>query len=506
MHHAHRILFNTLAMYLKTIVNIAVGLFTTRYMLEALGLDDFGILGLVGSVIGLLGFLNSTMAGATQRFLSYHRKQGDLNSIFTVSVILHFLIGITVAILLEIGGFLFLETLNIHTERMAMAHFVFHCVVATTFFSIISTPYQALINANEDMYFFSILSTFETFTRLGIAFLLFITPYDRLGVYAVATMVLSILMRTIQRVFCKIRYPNVVFSRQFMDKDLTKKMIAFSGWNFFESICIISRAKVLPILVNLFFGTAMNAVFNIVTQVVTHVSTFSFTLSRASAPQIISGMADKNLERPKILAISSCKLQLFLVSLFGIPLILNIDYVLLIWLKKVPEYLSGLCCLALLNEIMLNLSRGLASLIEGKGYIRWYKIAMGFGHLIISPIAYILLKINHSPYSVYIALLALPIFANISRIYFARRHVNLNIPNYLKEISKVLATVITAFLCTWATMPLVTSHSPLATLILTTTLSSALMLTGFWLALNPKEREFAKGLCKKARNFQIAEI
>lgn len=484
-------------MYLKTIVNIAVGLFTTRYVLEALGLDDFGIFGLVGSVIGLLGFLNSTMAGGTQRFLSYHRKQSDLNSIFTASIILHFIIGIAVVILLEIGGFLFLETLNIHTERMAMAHFVFHCVVATTFFSIISTPYQALINANEDIYFLSIFSTFETFAKLGIAFLLFIAPYDRLGTYAIATMILSILMRTIQRIFCKIRYPKVVFSSKFMDKDLTKKMIAFSGWNFFDSICYISRIKGLPILVNLFFGTAMNAVFNIVTQVVTHISTFSFTLSRASAPQIISGMADKNLERPKILAISSCKLQLFLVSLFGIPLILNIDYVLLIWLKNVPEYLSGLCCLALLNEIMINLSRGLGSLIDGKGYIRGYKISMGFSNLIVLPLAYIFLKINHSPYAVYMALFVLPVFNNISRIYFAHRHVNLNVPHYLKEISKVLATVITAFLCTWATMPLTTNHSPLAALILTTTISSALMLTGFWLALNPKEREFAKGLWRK---------
>jgi uncharacterized membrane protein YfcA len=123
---------------------------------------------------------------------------------------------------------------------------------------------------------------------------------------------------------------------------------------------------------------------------------------------------------------------------------------------------------------------------------------MGFGSLIISPIVYILLKINHSPYSVYIALLALPIFANISRIYFARRHVNLNVHHYLKEISKVLATVITAFLCTWFTVSqLSTLNSQLSTLIISTTLSSALMLTGFWLALNPKEREFARGLWKK---------
>jgi O-antigen/teichoic acid export membrane protein len=486
-----------MAMYLKTIVNILVSLFTTRYVLEALGLDDFGIFGLVGSVIGLLGFLNSTMSGATQRFLSYHRKQGNLNAIFTTSIILHFLIGIAVAILLEIGGFLFLETLNIHTERMAMAHFVFHCVAAITFFSIISTPYQALINANEDMYFLSIFSVFETFAKLGIAFLLFITPCDRLGAYAVAMMVLAILMRTIQRIFCKIRYPKVIFSRQFIDKDLAKKMIAFSGWNFFDSICSISRIKGLPILVNLFFGTAMNAVFNLVSQVVTQISTFSFTLSRSSAPQIISGMADKNLEHSKILAISSCKLQLFLVSLFGIPLILNIDYVLLIWLKQVPEYLPGLCCLALLNEIMLNFSRGLNSLIEGRGYIRGYKIAMGFSNLIILPIAYILLKINHSPYSIYIALFALPIFANTSRIYFAHRHVNLNVSHYLKEISKILAAVIITFICAYATIPLATNHSPLAKLLISTTLSSTLMLIGFWLALNSKERLFAKGLWEK---------
>jgi O-antigen/teichoic acid export membrane protein len=486
-----------MAMYLKTIVNICVGLLTTRYVLEALGVDDFGIFGLVGSVIGLLGFLNSAMAGATQRFLSCHRNQGNLNSVFSASVILHFLIGIFVVVWLEIGGFLFLGMLNIYADRMAMAHFTFHCVAATIFFSIILTPYEALINANEDMSYMAVFSMIEAFIKLGIAFFLFATPYDRLGTYAVSMMALAIIMRITQVIFCKIRYPKVFFLWRYIDKTLIQKMLSFSSWNLLESVCSIFRVQGLPIIANMFFGTTVNVVLNLTNQVTTGLSAFSFTLSQASAPQIVSGIASQNLDSSKFLAISSCKFQLFLVSLLGIPLILNIDYVLLVWLKQVPEYLSGFCCMALINEIIVNLSRGLHSLIEGRGFIREYKIMMGFSNLIILFIAYILLKIGYSPYAIYTGILIGCICGTISRIYFAHRHVNLNVPRYLKEISKVLAAVIIAFICAWAIIPLATSHSPLAKLLISAAISSALMLAGFWLALSPNERRFAKGVCGK---------
>jgi len=500
MHSSHRILFNTLAMYLKTIVTICVGLFTTRYVLEALGVDDFGIFGLVGSIIGLLSFLNSTMAGATQRFLSYHRKQWNLNSVFTTSVILHFIIGIAVVVLLEIGGFLFLEKLNINSERMAIAYFIFHCVVAITFFAIVSTPAQALINANEDMYFLAIISVIEVFVKLGIAFFLFITPYDRLGTYAVTMMILAISMRFVQNLFCKIRYPKVIFSRKTIDKTLTMQMLVFSWWNFFESICSIFRIQGLPIIVNLFFGTALNAVLGLASQVTANVSTFSMSLKLASEPQITSGMADKNWERTRILGVSSCKFQFFLVSLLGIPLILNIDYVLLLWLKQVPEYLAIFCVLAVINEIVICGSRGLDSLIVARGYIRGYKITIGLCNLIMLLIAYILLRMGYLPYAIYTGILIGLVLGNISRIYFAKHHTGLSVFYYLNEMAKVLSVVLITALCTWlAISQLSTLNSQLSTLILSTSLSSALMLSGFWLALNAKEREFAKGLLEKAR-------
>jgi len=497
---SHRILFNTIAMYLKTIVTICVSLFSTRYVLEALGVEDFGIFGLVGSVIGLLGFLNETMAGATQRFLSYHRKQGNLNSVFVASVILHFAIGIAVVFLLEIGGFLFLDTLNISPDRMVMAHFVFHCVVATTFFSIISTPYQALINANEDMPFIAVISIIEVFARLGIAFFLFVTSYDRLGTYATAMMALVVIMRIIQRIFCKIRYPKIFFSRQVVNKAVAVKMLAFSGWNFFESVCSIFRIQGLPVIVNLFFGTAVNTTFSLASQVNTSISTFSMSLKLASEPQIASGMADRNWERTVILGISSCKFQFFLVSLMGIPLILNIDYVLLLWLKRVPEYLAVFCCLAIVCEIVICGSRGLDSLIVGRGFIRGYKIAIGFCNLTMLLITYILLKTGCSPYSIYIGVLTGLLFGNIFRVYFSKRHVGLSIVHYLKEISKVLAVVLITFFCTWLAVSLsAASKWPLATLLISTTLSTALMCSGLWFALNAKEREFAKGVWGKVK-------
>jgi len=494
---SHRILFNTIAMYLKTIIAVFVGLFSTRYVLEALGIDDFGISALVGSVIGLLGFLNSSMAEATQRFLSYHRTKNDINSVFTTSVIIHFIIGIFFVVMLEIGGLLFLDTLNINVERKYMAHIVFHCMVASTFFSVISTPYTALINAKEDMFFSAFISILESFLKLAIAFCLFHIPFDRLGTYAFSMMCLRILLRIIQRVLCKIRYPKIGFSHKSIDKSLIFKMLSFSSWNVFDSICYIFKTQGLSILLNMFFGTALNAVLGMANQVRTQVATISTSLSQASAPRIVSGISEQNVKQAMTLAISTCKFAFLLVSLLGIPLILNIDYVLSVWLKKVPVYLPIFCCLALANEMIKNLTRGLYHLIIGKGFIRGYKIAIGLAELITFPIAYILLKMNYHPYSIYVGLITSDILIFISRLYFAHRHVNLNVPHYLKEISKVLVTVITAFLCIWATMPLVTSHSPLATLIITTTLSSALMLTGFWLALDPKEREFAKGLWKK---------
>jgi O-antigen/teichoic acid export membrane protein len=405
--------------------------------------------------------------------------------------------------LLEIGGFLFLDMLNINLERMATAYFVFHCVAAITFFSITSTPYQALINAKEDMSYMAAIAIIEVFAKLGIALFLFSSPYDRLETYAVAMMLLAILMRIIQRLFCRFRYTDVFFSLKFIDKELLKKMLAFSGWNFFENICAISKNQGLPILVNLFFGTAMNAVLNITMQVTANISKFSIALSITSAPQIVSGIADEKLEHSKILAVSSCKFQMFLVSLLGIPLFLNVDYVLLIWLKNVPEYLSVFCCLALINEFTLNFSRGLQSLIEGRGYIRGFKIAMGFSNLIVLPIAYIFLKIGYPPYIIYVSIFVGSIFIAIFQIYFARRHVSLSISHFLKEMSKILATALLTFSCVYLFFILNSQfsilNSSLAILLISTMLSTFLMCSGLWLALNQKERDFAKGLLKKMK-------
>jgi hypothetical protein len=174
--------------------------------------------------------------------------------------------------------------------------------------------------------------------------------------------------------------------------------------------------------------------------------------------------------------------------------------VLQIWLKKVPEELPVFCCLAVMNEMLLNLSRGLQNLIDGRGFIRGYRIAIGCSNFVVLPIAYVFLKMGYPPYAIYVALFALPVFANISRIYFAHRHVALSVPHFLREMSKVLAAVLASFFCAWlATSQLALSCHPLATLILSTALSSALMLTGFWLALDAKERGFASGVLGKAK-------
>ncbi|MCL2102090.1 MAG: hypothetical protein FWH22_10315, partial [Fibromonadales bacterium] len=457
--------------------------------------------GLVGSIIVLASFLNTTMTGSTQRFLSYSKATNNLNSVFPACIILHFILGIIVVVLLEIGGFLFLDLLNIHPDRKAMANFVFHCVVANTFFSIISTPYAALINAYEDMSFMAVISIIESFAKLGIALILFVIPYDRLGTYAFAIMILAIFMRILQSFFCKIRYPKVSFSRQFINKNLIREILSFSGWNFFMVFCNTISIHSLPILINQFFGTAINAVFSITNQITMQISSFSYSLLTASAPQVVSGFAHGNQEHSKYLAVFSCKTCLFFVSLFGIPLILNIDYVLFLWLRQVPEYLPVFCCIALVNEIAINLSRGLDALVEGKGFVRGFKTALGFASLIALPIAYVLLRQGHSPYAVYVGISISNAFWIMLRIYFAHRHAGLSIPHYLKQMSKLLAVVLVAFLCAGIVIfPLPTPYSPLPALIFSTSLSSLVMCSGFWLALDAKEREFAKGLWRKARD------
>jgi len=490
---SHKIIKNTFAMYSQTIISIFVGLFSTRFVLASLGIDDFGIYGLVGSIVVWLSFLNGSMASATQRFLSYHREKDDVQTIFSNTIIVHFCIGIIFVLGIELIGFLFLDELNIPLERKPVAHFLLHCSVLSTFFSVISTPYSALINAKENMSFISICSIFFSFCQLGIAIILAHISFDKLKFYGVMLAFCVILDISAKRIFCAIKYKKIKFNMKYMDKIVIKKMLSFSAWNFLDSVTSIIKFQGMPFLLNLFFGVALNATYTIANQVLAKVSSFSWNLMTAASPQIVSGIAEHNLERSKQLAISACKISFFLVSLFSVPLILNMNFILELWLVQVPKYASSFCIIVLLIEMLNNLCRGLDILVEAKGNISIFKCFMGLANLIAFPIAYVLLKIGNSPYSIFAGLAASALFVLIIRAYFAKFHTNISLLNYLFEILKVVFLICIVFIMIY----FLHFNNEMTKLILTTLLSSVLLCCGLWFVLNEREKNLVKSIANK---------
>lgn len=444
MDSAKRIFLNTAFLYGKMLITILVSLFSTRIILDALGIENFGIFNLVGGVIGMLGFLSGAMAVSTQRYFSYYIGAGQLDKqrdIFKTSVLLHLIIGLGVVIILEVLGiFLFNGLLNIPEERIASARMVYHFMIVSTFFTINAVPYDASINAHENMLVDSIVGVIEAFLKLGIAFWLMNARYDRLITYGILYASMTIIIRLIKSIYCLRNYSECkVGLKGIYEPGIFKEMFTFASWNLFGALCNVIRNQGITIVLNVFIGVIANAAYGIANQINGLLSTFSLNLMRAINPQIVKSEGSGDRKRMLKLAVFACKSSFLLLAIFAVPLIIEMDYVLNLWLKEVPQYAVVFCKLILVISLIKQITAGLMMAIQSIGNIKAYQSVLGTLLILNLPVAIILLKLGLPPYSVLVGSIALEVVAALARTFFANKLAGLSVREFL------LKTLIASF-------------------------------------------------------------
>ena len=437
---ANRVAVNTGILYGKMAITLFISLYSTRLVLAALGAKDFGVFNVVGGAISMLTFLNSAMSAATQRFMSY--SQGEDNEIkqkriFNVSVVLHVVIGIFLVILLEIAGkILFGGILKIEPERIEEAKLIYHFLVVSTFFRVISVPYEAVINAHENMLFVAILGIIESVIKLGIAFYVTYTSKDKLVAYGFLMAGLAILLLLILRVYCHKKYSEVTINvKKYYDKKLFREMTVFAGWSFLNSAASLISMQGMSIVLNSFFGTVANAAQGVANQIAGQLMAFSTTMRKALNPVLVKSEGGKKRAQMIYIAMTGSKFSFFLLAFFAIPFLLETPYVLKVWLKDVPEWAIVFCRLEIIRHLIEQITITIQSGIAAEGRIKNFSIYRSISYFLPLPLTILFFWLGFPPYTMYIIwILFWGVVGAFIVLYFAKKNYDLSISEYFKRV------------------------------------------------------------------------
>lgn len=435
-----RIIKNTGFLYGKMIITVFISLYTTKLILNSLGPSDFGIFNIVGGIIGMLGFLNSTMANASLRFMSFAEGEGCLDAkrkIFNVSFILHLAIAIvTVVLLLGVMYPLFNDILNIVPNRVHSAKIVYICLVVSTVLTIVNVPYDAVMNAHENMFYYSIIGILESLLRLLVAFACMFTSHDKLIVYGILMALIPLLTLSIMKIYCHKHYQECHFSlRQYWDVKLVKQIASFSGWNFLTATSSLFSAQGIGIVLNHFYGTVLNASQGIANQLSGQMSSFSKNMMKAVNPVIVKSAGAKNLRGMNVVTIASCKYSTYLTLIFAIPFMIEMPYILKIWLKDVPDWASLFCILQIIQTVICQMADSASTAVYAQGDIKGYAIYKSVMNAMPVLLAYLSLRLGGAPYWIYIPMIVIwAIGGNVVIIAYAKSKCGLVVKDYFKGV------------------------------------------------------------------------
>jgi len=390
-----RIAKNTLMLYVRMLFSMLVSLYTSRVVLNTLGVEDYGINNVVGGVVGMLGFLNASMGGATSRFLTFEMGRGDdvkLKQTFSSALIVHIGIALTIFVLAETVGCYFLEyKLVIPEERMSAARIVYQLSIFGAMLGIIQTPYNASIIAHEHMDIYAYVEILNVCLRLLIVYLLVVGNFDKLILYSVLGFSVSVLIMSIYRYYCYRHYSESHFKFVWRT-DILRPMLSFSGLDLYGNASVMARTTGINMLLNMFFGPVMNAAAAIATSVQSAVMAFAGNFVTAVRPQIVKQYAKNEYNVMFGILRNSVVLCFLLLSALSIPLMCETHFVLSLWLGIVPEHAATLCVYTLLFNFYACMSTILVTAIHATGNIKRPSLINGSLYLSVVPIAYIVYK------------------------------------------------------------------------------------------------------------------
>lgn len=432
-----RIAKNTLLLYFRMLLIMFVTLFTSRVVLDKLGVTDYGIYNVVGGVVAMLGFLNSSMSNAVQRYLSFEigkNNEAGVNRIFNVSLFAHAGIAVFVFVVMEIVGVWYLNThMNIPAERMDAANWVLQCSIFTTLFTIVQVPYNAIIISKEQMGIYAYISILEVVLKLLVVYMLAIGNFDKLKLYSVLIMVVTIGIVMIYRFYCTRKYKEAKF-KFIKDWNLLKQIVGFASWNMLGELAWVFTGQGVNIILNSFFGPVVNAARGLAEQVNGAVNRFVANFQTAVNPQLIKNYASDQLGEMKTLLFRSTRFSYYLLLALSLPIILKMDFILHLWLKEVPDYTTGFCQLVLVSSLVSTLSNLLAQVARAYGKIRNYQIIVSIFLFLNFPLSYIVLKFGGSPLSTMFVNIGINAMLLFVRLRLTNRMIQMTYGSFIRNV------------------------------------------------------------------------
>lgn len=488
-----RIAKNTLLLYFRMLLTMVVSLYTSRVVLEALGVEDYGIYNVVGGVVTMFSMLSGSLSSAISRFITFELGTGNLEKlkrVFSSSVTIQMGLCAIILILAETVGLWFLNNKMVIPEsRMYAANWVYQLSLLTFVINLISIPYNAAIIAHERMSAFAYISIFEAVSKLVVAYCIVISPLDRLILYAFMLTTIAIIIRLIYGSYCKRKFEECTYHFIY-DHDLLKQMFGFAGWNFIGSSSALLRDQGGNIVINLFCGPAVNAARGIAVQVNTAIHSFVTNFMTALNPQITKSYAAGEHKYLMTLLFQGARLSFYILLLLSLPVIINTHYILHLWLGQVPEHTVKFVQLVLIFGMCESISTPLITAMHATGKIRNYQIVVGGCQMMNLPISYIFLRLGAIPETVLIVAIAISQVCFATRLYMLKGLIGLKAQDFIKKVylNVIIVTVLSSIL-PFALSNIIDESFISFVLLSIVTLVSTLLVE-FYIGCTLKERQF----------------
>lgn len=492
---------NTVFLYLRSIIIMCVSIYTSRIILKALGINDFGIYNIVGGFVSMFSILSSSLVNASQRFISYEmgKRNSRTREMFSTILTTHILLSLLMLIILELFGLWFLNNkINISPDRLYAANWVFHLSVITFCFGLLNIPYTATIIAHERMSAFAYISIIEVFAKLLIVYAILLFQTDKLITYSVLMTSVAVILHFVYLFFCRIHFAECrhIFS---FDKRFLESLLVFSGWNFFGSTASILSTQGINLLVNLFFGVALNAARGIAEQVNTAVNSFVKNFMTAINPQITKCYAAGDYDYMNELMVRGAKYGASMYWLISLTIFIEADQILKIWLVEVPPFSAVFLRLVIIYSIFETLSNTLYIGMLATGKIKKYQIIMGTLSSMSFVLCYIFFKIGFGPEWSYISLIIIVLACVFVRLALLEEI----IPNFsrkfffFKAIIKSLIVIVFSTVITAAIKKIVNIDGLLGLLMTLFTALISVPTISYFFALDAEEKLFIKSRCAR---------
>jgi O-antigen/teichoic acid export membrane protein len=427
---------------------MAISLYTSRVILSALGVEDYGVYNVVGGAIAMFGVVSSALSAAISRFITFELGKNDLDrlrKVFSTSINIQVVISVAIVIVAESIGLWFLyNKLNIPEDRINAAFWVLQLSLLSFCVNLLSVPYNACIIAHEHMKAFAYVSVIEAVGKLGICYLLLISPWDRLIAYAVLLFGLSLIIRLIYGVYCHRHFSECSYSLV-IEKGLLKQIGAFAGWNFFTNTAYIFNTQGINLLINIFFGVTFNAARGIATQVDNAVMQFVNNFVMAINPQITKNYAANNVEEMNKLICRGARFSYLLMLLFALPIFFETETILKLWLKIVPEDTALFVRLGLIGAVVMSLGNTGYTACMATGSIKRYTLWITSIGCLVFPVSYIAYKMGAPVYASYVVFIAVYLILDFVRLWIMKGLLSFPVMMFVKDVFfRIVPTTVVA--------------------------------------------------------------